>query len=84
MSVFDPEEFFKLATRLVGPGTAEAEHRTAIGRAYYSCYLTASSRMFGLDARRLTKKLRNRLAGTRGSHAATTMPLQRIVPSRQD
>ena len=68
----DPYEFFALASNLVGRSPDESSARTAVGRAYYACWLTARDRMFGKDGVRLRPgKLKQILRGRRGaSHEA--------------
>lgn len=70
MAVFDPEDFFKLGQTLAVNLKDEASQRTAIGRAYYSCHLTARDRLYGVDAPTLTNAERKKIAGTQhvGNH----------------
>ena len=69
MTPFDPRDFFRLGQRLANQGSNEADFRTAIGRGYYSCYLTARDALFGLDGRLLKKRVYKHLKA-KGSHDA--------------
>ena len=46
----DPELFLGQARRLARTAENEADYRSAISRAYYSCHLTARDALFGVDA----------------------------------
>ncbi len=46
----DPELFFVQAQRLARTAENEADHRSAINRAYYACHLVARDALFGVDA----------------------------------
>ena len=52
---FDPQEYFTLGNALhrreVATASDVAQFRSAIGRAYYACFLTARESMFGVDGR---------------------------------
>ena len=61
MPVFDPADFFTLAQALITDSSSEASVRSAIGRAYYACYLTARDELYGIDATRLTNSEKKRL-----------------------
>lgn len=43
--MFDPVEFFNLASQLCSPSAAEAHLRTSIGRCYYASFLTTRERL---------------------------------------
>ncbi len=43
--VFDPKEFYTLATSLIDNRTNEATYRTAISRTYYAAHLLARERL---------------------------------------
>ena len=43
--MFDPVQFFNLASQLCSPSAAEAYLRTSIGRCYYASFLTARERL---------------------------------------
>jgi len=59
---FDPEQFFKFATVIVGDANAnEAALRSAISRAYYATFLVSRERLFGLDGVGLTKATKKRI-----------------------
>ena len=80
MTTFDPQGFFSLGQRLVTSNSSdEAELRTAVGRAYYACFLRARDQLFGIDARRLTASVRKRLNPKRkknlGSHEIIILAL---------
>ena len=47
----DPELFLGQAQRLARTAENEADHRSAISRAYYACHLVARDALFGVDAR---------------------------------
>jgi len=47
----DPELFLGQARRLANDAENEADHRSAINRAYYACHLVARDALFGVDAR---------------------------------
>ena len=51
--MFDPERFLALAARLTAHGDEEEDYRSAVSRAYYSCYLTARNALFGIDGARM-------------------------------
>ncbi len=60
---FNPEEFFSFASSIVREPTAnEAALRSAVSRAYYSVYLIARDRLFGLDGGQLTARIRKEIA----------------------
>jgi len=42
--MIEPSEFLTVARKLSAPGTGEAEHRTAISRAYYAAYHEAAQK----------------------------------------
>ena len=46
----DPELFLGQARRLARDAENEADHRSAISRAYYACHLVARDALFGVDA----------------------------------
>ena len=46
----DPELFLSQAQRLARTAENEADHRSAINRAYYACHLVARDALFGVDA----------------------------------
>ncbi len=46
----DPERFLVQARRLARTAENEADHRSAINRAYYACHLVARDALFGVDA----------------------------------
>jgi len=46
----DPELFLGQARRLASGAENEADHRSAINRAYYACHLVARDALFGVDA----------------------------------
>ena len=46
----DPELFLVQAQRLARTAENEADHRSAISRAYYACHLVARDALFGVDA----------------------------------
>ena len=46
----DPELFLIQARRLASGAENEADHRSAINRAYYACHLVARDALFGVDA----------------------------------
>ena len=46
----DPELFLVQARRLARTAEDEADHRSAINRAYYACHLVARDALFGVDA----------------------------------
>ena len=46
----DPELFLVQAERLTRTAENEADHRSAISRAYYACHLVARDALFGVDA----------------------------------
>ena len=81
MTIFDPRGFFRLGQRLATSDTPdEADLRTAIGRAYYSCFLVARHQLFGIDGRGLTNSVKKRLSQGRrnkspGSHEAVLLAL---------
>ena len=66
----DPELFLAQAQRLAETAENEADHRSAINRAYYACHLIARDALFGVDAR----------GGRRPSHWAVI----RAVARRED
>lgn len=66
--LFDPHDFFRFAAQTLSSTRGEAESRTAIGRAYYACYLIAVNRMFGVDGARMGKKVRKSLVRRGGLH----------------
>ena len=69
--MFNPEDFFRLADRMLHRWKNEAVHRSVIGRSYYTCYLISRDRMFGADGLWLTeKKIRNILGRAGGRHEA--------------
>ena len=47
----DPELFLGQARRLAWTAENEADHRSAVSRAYYACHLVARDALFGVDAR---------------------------------
>ncbi|MCL0066156.1 hypothetical protein M1N79_04700 [Dehalococcoidia bacterium] len=60
---FNPEEFFGFAGSIVRDSSAkEAALRSAISRAYYSVYLVARDRLFGMDETQLTANIRKRIS----------------------
>ena len=66
----DPELFLVQAERLTRAAENEADHRSAISRAYYACHLVARDALFGVDAG----------GGRRPSHWAVI----RVVARRED
>ena len=66
--------------------TGEAAFRTSIGRAYYSCFLTARDQLFNIDAANLTRRIFRSLNLPRGnSHEAVIKALANhpsIQPAR--
>ena len=60
--MFNPRSFFGLAQKLLTSTPDEAECRTAITRAYYSCFLVARDQMFDIDQSRLTSGKRKRIS----------------------
>ena len=78
LTTFDPQGFFNLGQRLVTSSSGdEAGHRTAIGRAYYACFLTARDQQFGIDQRTLTTSVKKRLKRRKnlGSHEVIIVAL---------
>ena len=69
--VLDPELFLGQAMRLARGAENEADHRSAISRAYYACHLVARDALFGVDAR----------GGKRPSHWAVINSVDK-VPNR--
>ncbi len=61
MTQFDPHEFFQLGQDLTSAPYTEARCRTAISRAYYSCFISARDKLFGMDARGLTNERQKRV-----------------------
>ncbi len=70
----DPELFLVQAQRLAGTAENEADHRSAINRAYYACHLTARDALFGVDAG----------GGRRPSHWAVINSADRVPGLHQD
>lgn len=64
MAIFDPIEWVNLSAALVLRAD-EGSHRTAIGRMYYACHLTARDQLFGIDGVQLKRKDRERLTGNK-------------------
>jgi len=59
---FNPEEFFHFAGAILKNSAAnEAELHSAISRVYYSLFLVARNRMFGIDEQQLTDNIRKRI-----------------------
>ena len=84
---FDPWDFFRLSQNLAADGPDESRHRTAIGRAYYACFLVARDQMFGLDGATLSGPVRRRVVGHRraGSHEVVLEAIKshpRLGPAR--
>ena len=46
----DPELFLGQGRRLARDAENEADHRSAVSRAYYACHLVARDALFGVDA----------------------------------
>ena len=70
----DPELFLNQAQRLERTAENEADHRSAINRAYYACHLTARDALFGVDAR----------GGRRPSHWAVINSVDRAPGLHRD
>ena len=70
----DPELFLVQAERLAQTAENEADHRSAISRAYYACHLVARDALFGVDAG----------GGRRPSHSAVINSVARAPGQRQD
>ena len=70
----DPELFLVQAERLARTAENEADHRSAISRAYYACHLTARDALFGVDAR----------GGRRPSHWAVINSVDRAPGRHRD
>ena len=70
----DPELFLVQAQRLARTAENEADHRSAINRAYYACHLTARDALFGVDAG----------GGRRPSHWAVINSVDRAHGRHQD
>ena len=68
----DPELFLGQARRLTRDAENEADHRSAVSRAYYACHLVARDALFGVDAG----------GGRRPSHWAVINSVGK-VPNRQ-
>lgn len=52
---------------MIQNATVEAEFRTSIGRAYYSCFLIARDQLFGVDRLRLTGRIYRLLSLSQGN-----------------
>ena len=72
--VLDPELFLGQAMRLARGAENEADHRSAISRAYYACHLVARDALFGVDAG----------GGKRPSHWAVINSVDRVSGRQRD
>ena len=70
----NPELFLIQAQRLTRTAENEADYRSAISRAYYSCHLTARDALFGVDAG----------GGGRPSHRTVVKSVANAPGLRQD
>ena len=70
----DPGLFLGQAERLARDAENEADYRSAVSRAYYTCHLTARDALFGVDAG----------GGRRPSHWAVINSVDKVPGRRRD
>ena len=59
---FDPDDFYHFAGSIIrDPKANEAELRSAVSRVYYSLFLIARDRLFGMDEKNLTEAIRKKI-----------------------